>query len=639
MRVTHFMPRFAWLVGALGTAAILVVALRMHQPREPHGSMALLDELLAERVPHPVNTEAGAAHARRVAAMLESALAPAKVKVELQETTVAGPRGAPLPLVNVLARLPGRERGAATLVTAHHDSVPAGPGAGDDGTGVVTVLEIAASLAKEGTNRDVIFLLTDGEEVGLWGAIAFCAEHPWFDDVGAVVNLDGRGAAGPCAIFEVGHDQRALVDRMRRSVPRPVSSSLADRIYSLMPNGTDFTVYRRVGLPGYNLAFIGDVHRYHQPEDLPENVHPGTLGHMQETALALVHALDRSPPIPTGRSPTLSEWRSRSSIGDPTAMDELRKADLGTAPDPTPQSFHAFLGGFILSWDMSLSPWLAGAAMFALLVALTVAWMRGLLGCGALLGALGRVLLVVLVVACVLTVAANGAAMYGRNPDSDWHRVTGGLWPIPAWPWLASVWALGCAVMCAWWQLVPRRDAWANVSAGTLVLGGVLGVGAILEPSTAAMTLPIIGAVAIVMLLASLLPRRAAGIGAAIVGCVQVWGVAFALAPMEPLLQEALGWGIPPVVIIVPILVLTAFVVLLPGAGDRPLADTERIAASSPLEPLAPFAHSPLAPVLRSHPGLASAPLAPIPLAPSALASPAQIAATPEVDEQEWRPR
>lgn len=586
------MPRAAWLLGAMGAVAIIATALWMHQPREPRGAIELLEALLSEGVPHPVNTEAGAAHARKVAAMLESALSSRGVKVQLHETTVAGPRGAPLKLVNVLARLPGREPGPATLVTAHHDSVPAGPGAGDDGTGVVSVLEIARTLASEGSNRDVVFLLSDGEELGLFGAIAFCAEHEWFDAVGSVVNLDARGVSGPCAIFEVGFDQRALVDRMRRAVPRPVSSSIADRIYGLMPNGTDFTVYRRVGLPGYNLAFIGGVEHYHQPSDVPANVHPGSLGHMTETALALVRELDRSPPIPTGRSERLSEWRSRSSIGDPTAMDELRRADLGTRPDPSPQSFHAFLGGAILSWDLGLSPWLACAALALLLFALTVAWMRGMLACGAFIGALARVLFTVIAAACVMCVAAHLMAVIGRRGGLGWLiGAHGFVWPIPAWPWLVGIWAIGIAVTSAWWQLVPRRDAWANVSAGAIVLGAVFGAGAILEPTTAAMTVPIIGATAGAILLAACLPRPAARFGAAFVGCVQLWAAAFVLSPMEPMLQDALGFWHPMAVVVVPMLVLTAFVTLLPGAAvgretspgpgaTAPALDPPRVTAS-----------------------------------------------------------
>ena len=47
---------------------------------------------------------------------------------------------------NVVARLEGTEQGPAVLLAAHYDSVAAGPGASDDGTGAATVLEIARAL-------------------------------------------------------------------------------------------------------------------------------------------------------------------------------------------------------------------------------------------------------------------------------------------------------------------------------------------------------------------------------------------------------------------------------------------------------------------------------------------------------------
>jgi putative aminopeptidase FrvX len=62
-------------------------------------------------------------------------------------------------------------------VTAHYDSVPAGPGASDDGVGTAVVLELAREMARRKTENDFIFLITDGEETGLRGAYAFAQRH------------------------------------------------------------------------------------------------------------------------------------------------------------------------------------------------------------------------------------------------------------------------------------------------------------------------------------------------------------------------------------------------------------------------------------------------------------------------------
>ena len=95
------------------------------------------------------------------------------------------------------------------LLAAHYDSVPAGPGAGDDGVGVASVLEIARVLRQLPALRHPIILLIDeGEEAGLLGARLFVAEHPAARTVRAVVNLDARGDSGPSLMFETGAGDR-----------------------------------------------------------------------------------------------------------------------------------------------------------------------------------------------------------------------------------------------------------------------------------------------------------------------------------------------------------------------------------------------------------------------------------------------
>jgi acetylornithine deacetylase/succinyl-diaminopimelate desuccinylase-like protein len=78
---------------------------------------------------------------------------------------------------NVMGRLRGaRGGGPAVLLVAHYDAVPQAPGASDDGSGVVTLLETARVLrAGPRLDNDVLFLFTDAEENGMLGAQAFVA--------------------------------------------------------------------------------------------------------------------------------------------------------------------------------------------------------------------------------------------------------------------------------------------------------------------------------------------------------------------------------------------------------------------------------------------------------------------------------
>jgi hypothetical protein len=205
-------------------------------------------------------------------------------------------------VTNVFARLDGVEAGPAVLLTAHFDSVFGGPGVADDGAGVAVVLEVARILKQGGPLRlPVIFLLTDGEEAGLIGARVF-AESPVMKDVGVVVNLEARGGSGPSLMFETSAGNGWLVDRMADGLPHPVTSSLLDFIYKSLPNDTDFSVYRELGVPGVNFAFISGPTRYHSTSDNLALLDPASLQDQGDHALAMVRSLASASTIPKPRT-------------------------------------------------------------------------------------------------------------------------------------------------------------------------------------------------------------------------------------------------------------------------------------------------------------------------------------------------
>jgi hypothetical protein len=209
-------------------------------------------------------------------------------------------------LRNVVARIPGTASSGAILLTAHYDGVPLSPAAGDDGTGVATILEIVRALqSAPPLQNDVIVLLTDGEELGLLGARAFVEEHQWMDDVAVVLSVEMRGVAGPSIMFETGRDNGWIVQAMKAGDPRPLAHSLSVDVYRRMPHATDFTAFREAGIQGLNFAAIGDPWAYHQPTDRADNVDERTLQHhgirllgvtreLGERDLSEVHAPDRA---------------------------------------------------------------------------------------------------------------------------------------------------------------------------------------------------------------------------------------------------------------------------------------------------------------------------------------------------------
>lgn len=109
---------------------------------------------------------------------------------------------------NLIGRLPGRSRDAgAVLVLAHWDhfgtcAAPPAPdvicnGAIDNASGLAVITEAARLLARgRPLERDVYFLATTAEEVGLLGAVAFAENPPIpLDRFVAALNVDSTGLA------------------------------------------------------------------------------------------------------------------------------------------------------------------------------------------------------------------------------------------------------------------------------------------------------------------------------------------------------------------------------------------------------------------------------------------------------------
>ncbi len=122
------------------------------------------------------------------AAALFDALPPGPTRASLS-VRLSPPVEADAPQRNVIGLLPGSDPKLAdtyVLVTAHYDGQGTRPGpdrvwnsANDNGSGTVSVIELASALAATGKRprRSVVFIAFHGEESGLVGA-RYYAEHP-----------------------------------------------------------------------------------------------------------------------------------------------------------------------------------------------------------------------------------------------------------------------------------------------------------------------------------------------------------------------------------------------------------------------------------------------------------------------------
>jgi len=242
------------------------------------------------KAPHPI----GSAEHDGVRDYLVSQLTALGVTPEIQRATGVTPRYEVAGTVeNIFARVKGTSgTPQAVALVAHYDSVPAGPGAGDDGAGVAALLETLRALrAGPPLANDVLILLTDGEEDGLLGASAFVAENPSARDVLVAVNFEARGNAGESQLFETSAGNERLVQLFAQSAPHPAGSSLSYEIYKRLPNDTDMTVFKKSGIGGLNFGFIGHWEAYHTRLDNPQSLDRGSLQQQGENALSLARSL------------------------------------------------------------------------------------------------------------------------------------------------------------------------------------------------------------------------------------------------------------------------------------------------------------------------------------------------------------
>lgn len=265
-------------------------------PAGEFSSARALDHLKAIAVkPHPIGSPAHAEVRDYIfAELVKMGLAP-----QVQETTVVktgkGSAHRAATVQNIVAKLQGTANTRAVLLVAHYDAAPFSLGASDDGAAIASLLETLRALkANSPLKNDVIFLATDGEEIGLLGASAFVQQHPWAKDVGVVLNFEARGDHGPSIMFQTTDGNGWLIDELAESVSRPVASSLSTDIYKRLPNDTDFTVFQQAGMKGLNFAYIEGVGAYHSSLDNMANLDERSLQHHGIYALALARSFGNS---------------------------------------------------------------------------------------------------------------------------------------------------------------------------------------------------------------------------------------------------------------------------------------------------------------------------------------------------------
>lgn len=216
----------------------------------------------------------------------------ANIKMEFDKMTAL------LQSSDVLGFLEGTDlKDQLVVISAHYDHLGKRDtviyyGADDDGSGTVSILELAQAFSKakaagKGPRRSILFLANSGEEKGLWGS-QYYSDHPVYDLSKTTVdlNIDMIGRIDPNRKYGDSTNYVYVVGDDKLSTDlKPISIAM-NKKYTKMeldykfndPKDPERIYYRsdhynfaRKGVP--IIFYFDGIHKdYHKPTDTPDKI-------------------------------------------------------------------------------------------------------------------------------------------------------------------------------------------------------------------------------------------------------------------------------------------------------------------------------------------------------------------------------
>jgi len=235
---------------------------------------------------------------------------------------------APITVRNVAGLLRGSDtalRDRYILLTAHYDHLgrnSAGevfPGANEDGSGTVSVIEIAQALARLRVHpkRSILFITFFGEEEGELGS-RYYTRHPLFPLAKTVADLNleqlGRtdASAGPekanatLTGFQYSTISRTLQQAGERTGVKVYETPGGDEFFDRSDNQT----FAEHGIPAHTVVVAFEFPDYHGTGDVWQQIDYGNMAKVDRTiALGIVMLADSpSPPRWNSDNPKVTRY-------------------------------------------------------------------------------------------------------------------------------------------------------------------------------------------------------------------------------------------------------------------------------------------------------------------------------------------
>jgi len=246
----------------------------------------------------------------------------------------------PVPLRNVVGILRGTDPALAdsyVMLTAHYDHVGVrgnGPdrifnGANDDGSGTVSVIEIASALAtlKEKPKRSLVFMTVFGEEKGMLGS-RYYGRHPIFPFEKTIADIN---------LEQIGRTDSTEGPQVNNASITGFDFSDIGQIFQSAGQLTGITVYKHernsdayfsrsdnialaaLGIPAHSLSVAFDYPDYHRAGDQWEKIDYSNMARVDRMVALGLLMIANNPDAPKWNeanprtAPYVKSWKDSHS--------------------------------------------------------------------------------------------------------------------------------------------------------------------------------------------------------------------------------------------------------------------------------------------------------------------------------------
>lgn len=263
----------AFALTALSLLAILAYDFSYQRLSVDENLLAVQGEHLEviSREPHPVGSEYHTEVGDYIREQINSTETFTLTEQEgRDETTGIGVR-------NIMAFKDSPVTDETIVISAHYDSEAGSFGANDDGLAIASMLTLIQHFDSQELEHNLLLFYTDAEEQNLAGARYFVDNYgnnsPEFDygQLARIYNFEARGGFGPIFMFEAVNSADSLTAETLATAGIATNHSVASEVYERLPNQSDLTVLKNLGVPGYNFGYFRGLQYYHTPLDNFEN--------------------------------------------------------------------------------------------------------------------------------------------------------------------------------------------------------------------------------------------------------------------------------------------------------------------------------------------------------------------------------